>query len=221
MTGENTLNYNEQGGATEVIGGTEKIVSGGVFNVESGGALQVQGTDVTAELLALDGTTATATEINKLAGVVAGTASASKAAVLGANKNLDTLVIADGGLFLGAGAGTAVGATAAEINQVADISAYQETISGAGALSITKRASLLALSGAGAVTLAAPDATNLGYVKVIEMTTDNGDVTLALTNVVGQSSGTTATFNDAGDQLVLIAGTSKWIVLKERGITLS
>ena len=115
----------------------------------------------------------------------------------------------------------ALNASAAEINQVADISDYQETVIAAGALSIIKRVSKLELSGAGAVTLAAPDATCLGYVKLIEMSADNGDVTLALTNVVGQSSGTTATFNDVRDQLVLVAGVDKWIVIKERGITLS
>ena len=71
-----------------------------------------------AELSILDGVTATATEINKLAGVTAGTATASKAAVLGANKNLDALAVADGGLALGAGAGTAITSTAAEINKL-------------------------------------------------------------------------------------------------------
>ena len=71
-----------------------------------------------AELSILDGVTATAAEINKLAGVTAGTSTASKAAVLGANKNLDVLAIADGGLALGAGAGTAITATAAEINKL-------------------------------------------------------------------------------------------------------
>ena len=46
----------------------------------------------------------------------AGTAEASKSLVLGTNKNIDTLVIADGGLKLGSGAGTAVTSTAAELN---------------------------------------------------------------------------------------------------------
>ena len=64
----------------------------------------------------LDTMTATAAEINKLAGVSGGTTTASKALVVGSNKNLDTLVIADSGLKLGSGAGTAVTATAAEIN---------------------------------------------------------------------------------------------------------
>ena len=60
--------------------------------------------------------TADAAELNLLDGSVAGTAVASKALALGANKNVDTLVIADGGLKLGAGAGTAVTSSAAELN---------------------------------------------------------------------------------------------------------
>lgn len=49
-----------------------------------------------------------------LLSATAGVATASKAAILGANKNLDVLAIAD--LKLGAGAGTSVTKTAAEIN---------------------------------------------------------------------------------------------------------
>ncbi|HEY8560498.1 MAG TPA: hypothetical protein VIL74_08980 [Pyrinomonadaceae bacterium] len=117
--------------------------------------------------------------------------------------------------------GTAIGATADEINQIGDVSAFQETIQAAGALTLAKRFHKLALPGAGAVTLAAPSANELGMIKVIEMTVDNGDVTLSLANCVGQSSGTTATFNDVRDQLVLIGGTDRWIVIKERGIALA
>jgi hypothetical protein len=64
-------------------------------------------------------TTSSTAELNLIDGSVAGTAVASKALVLGANKNVDTLAIADSGLKLGAGAGTAVTATAAEINAAA------------------------------------------------------------------------------------------------------
>ncbi len=64
--------------------------------------------------------TATAAEVNLLDNTVAGTAVASRALALGADKNVDTLVIADNGLMLGAGAGTAVTATAAEINTACD-----------------------------------------------------------------------------------------------------
>jgi len=58
----------------------------------------------------------TVTEANLLDGAVAGTAVANKCLALGANKNVDTLVVADSGLFLGAGAGTAVTSTATELN---------------------------------------------------------------------------------------------------------
>ena len=116
--------------------------------------------------------------------------------------------------------GTAVTATAAELN-LADVSAQTETVAAAGAISVIKKVTKLALSGAGAVTLAAPDASMLGVVKHIEMTADNGDVTLALTNVAGQSSGTTATFNDVGDSLTLVGGVSTWKVVGEAGITLA
>lgn len=62
----------------------------------------------------VSGVLASAAELNLIDGSVAGTAVASKAAVLGANKNLDVLAIAD--LKLGAGAGTSIVPTAAQIN---------------------------------------------------------------------------------------------------------
>ena len=73
-------------------------------------------TATAAELNILDGVTATAAELNLADGSVAGTAVASKLLALGSNKNVDTLVIADSGLKLGSGAGTAVTSTAAELN---------------------------------------------------------------------------------------------------------
>lgn len=126
--------YREQGGSRQVIasGGSLDVASGGEIDIESGGALKLAGTAVTstaaelnaldgitstvAELNILDGVTSTAAELNLVDGSVAGTAVASKALVLGTNKNVDTLAIADSGLKLGAGAGTAVTATAAELN---------------------------------------------------------------------------------------------------------
>jgi hypothetical protein len=127
-------------------------------------------------------------------------------------------VIKCAGLYVNA---VAIAATPAEINARCDDSAMTETIASAGAVSLTVAESRLALSGAGAVTLAAP--TKPGFVKVITMTADNGDVTLALTNVVGGTAATTCTFDDAGDALILVAdtGASKWIVLKEKGVTMS
>lgn len=114
-----------------------------------------------------------------------------------------------------------VESTAAEIDRFNDVSGYQETILAAGALSVTKVVSKLAVVGGGAVTLAVPSTGMYGQLKTIEMTTDDGDVTLALTNVVGQSSGTTATFNSVGDALVVLALFDKWVVVKEYGIALA
>ena len=58
--------------------------------------------------------TPTATQINVLAGVTAGTVAASKAVVVDSNKRADALTI--GTLSLGAGVGTAIVPTAAQIN---------------------------------------------------------------------------------------------------------
>lgn len=58
-----------------------------------------------------------ATELTALDGVTAGTAKASRAAVLGATKNLDTICVAQDGFKMGAsGAEVAVTSTPAELN---------------------------------------------------------------------------------------------------------
>lgn len=94
-----------------------------------------------------------------------------------------------------------------------------QTLTGAGAIDTTSPSTRLVTTGANALTLAAP--TVPGLVKTIRMLTDGGDGTLASTNIVGQSSGSTSiTFNDANDMLVLVAvDTYKWAVLKEIGVT--
>lgn len=112
-------------------------------------------------------------------------------------------------------------ASAAEINQFNDVSAYTETLAAASALSTTKKYSKLELAGAGAVTLAAPHASMLGQQKVIEMTVDNGDVTLSLANCEGGTAATTATFSAVGQKLILSGGATKWTIVKEFGVVLS
>ncbi|MBI4800639.1 MAG: hypothetical protein HY794_18265 [Desulfarculus sp.] len=106
-------------------GDTMEVVSGGKITVETGGTLTVAGVTIDASTLAMTGLTATAAEINKNAGVTAGTAAASKTAVLGADKNLDEFHTA--ALYLGAGAGAQVTATAAEINALTDMPASMTT----------------------------------------------------------------------------------------------
>lgn len=81
-----------------------------------------------AELNILDGATLSTAELNTLAGVVAGTSSASKAAVLGANKNLDVLALPVGGLAIGVGAGTPITSSAAELNILTGVTATASEI---------------------------------------------------------------------------------------------
>ncbi len=114
-----------------------------------------------------------------------------------------------------------IASTQAEIDLQCDVSGQTEVIAAAGALSAVKRISSLALVGAGAVTLAAPNAAMRGMVKIIEMTADNGDVTLALTNIQGGTAATTATFGAVGDTLALVAGATKWTVIGQGGVVLS
>jgi hypothetical protein len=96
-----------------------------------------------------------------------------------------------------------------------------EVIIAAGALDLTKKVSSLELASTGAITLAAPTEDVIGDIKVIQMTADNGDVTLALTNVQGGTAASTATFDAVNETLILIAGKNKWNVLAEIGVTLS
>ena len=110
--------------------------------------------------------------------------------------------------------GTVIGATLAGAVQ---------TITAAGAISLD--ANHIKITGPAtstyAVTLAAP--TRGGQILVIEMvsTTSTNAVTLALTNVVGGSAATTATFNAAAETMTLISSSTKWIVLDEIGVTLA
>ncbi len=109
--------YEKQGGDELVIasGGTITVESGGVINITSGGALQSDGTPLDISAGVATATDATTAELNTLHDVTAGTAAASKAVVLDANKALDAIRTAS--LNLGAsGSETAVTATAAELN---------------------------------------------------------------------------------------------------------
>lgn len=187
--------------------------------------LYLAGTLVTAtaaELNAIDGVTASAAQLNFVSGVTAGTVTASKAVVVDANKHIDTIGIAAGGLKIGtSGSEVAVDTTAAELNTRCDDSAMVDTRADAGAISTSTAYTAVTTTGAAAITLAVP--TKPAFIKVIKMTTDGGDATLALTNVVGGSAATTCTFNDVGDTLVLVSDTvsGKWVVLAEVGVTMA
>ena len=110
ISGINGLFVGKAGAEVQAIGPTGQLY-------QSGAAI----TSAAAELNILDGVTATAAEINLIDGSVAGTAVASKALSLGANKNVDVLAVLD--LKLGAGAGTSVTSTAAELNLLDGVTA--------------------------------------------------------------------------------------------------
>ena len=123
-------------------------------------ALEIGGTAMTAtaaELNAIAGNGLSAAELAVLDGVTAGTVTAGKAVVTTTNKHIDALVISDGGLALGAGAGTAVSATAAELNynDVATLGtlAASKTWTSDGSLdTIMPTGGLLTVQSGGAVT---------------------------------------------------------------------
>ena len=94
-----------------------------------------------------------------------------------------------------------------------------ETANGAGssvALSLNTAHSAIVTTGAQAFSLA--NGVN-GQVKTISMVTDGGDATLTPAALAG---GTTITFNDVGDSVVLIYNTTGgWAVLSNTGATVA
>lgn len=124
-------------------------------------------------------------------------------------------------LFIG---GTAITATAAEINNAADTSLHTQAIVAPGAITVDGSINRVTVTNAvnGAITLAAPSAAMKGRLLTIEyIGAGTQATTLALTNVQGGSAATTASFNAADETLVLSGGETKWNVLKEVGVTLT
>ena len=90
-----------------------------------------------------------------------------------------------------------------------------QTLTGAGAVNLTTFSTLIVTTGANALTLAAGTE---GQFKFIRMKTDGGDGTLTVTNLQG---GTTLTFNDAGDFVLLFYQDAKWHIIVNSGATLA
>ena len=118
--------------ANQITGGIAVV---GKLHIKAAGRLRIGAVEVTA----------TGTEIEKLAGVTAGTTTASKVLVVGANKNLDVLALPVSGLKIGAGAGTAMDATAAELNVNTAVVAGTSSASKTAVLGANKNLDILAL----------------------------------------------------------------------------
>jgi hypothetical protein len=177
--------------ATDVMIASSTIYYGGIA-LESAVAGDIfEMLVVPGKLSKLDGITASAEEVNVLAGVTAGTTTASKGLVVGANKELDTLVIAASGLKIGSGAGTAVTATAAELNVNAGVTAGTATASKTAVLGANKNLDVLAIAdgglslGAGAGTAIAATAAEINRAcdvsaRIVDCTASTLEVTTAL-----------------------------------------
>ena len=120
--------------------------------------------------------------------------------------------------------GTAITATAAEINNAADDSLHTQAIIVPGAVTVNGTINRVTVTNAvnGAITLAVPSAAMMGKLLTIEyIGAGTNNTTLALTNVQGGSATTSATFNAANETLILVGGELKWNVVKEVGVTLA
>jgi hypothetical protein len=140
-----------------------------------------------------------AAELAVLNGVVAGAASASKAAVLGANKQLDEFHTA--ALYLGAAAGTLVDASAAELNAAAGKNVLALTTVAAAALVIpVTHRMVFKTTGAGAEACTLADGVH-GQLLTVYLDVDGGgDATITPATKNGF---TTVVLADPGDQVTL------------------
>lgn len=94
----------------------------------------------------------------------------------------------------------------------------------AAAIPVTQSGTIaIVTAGAETRTLAAP--TYVGQELVLYMKTDGGDCVVAIATAINQTGNNRATFNDAGDVLVLRAIESganlRWRVVANDGVTLS
>ena len=91
-----------------------------------------------------------------------------------------------------------------------------QSLSGAGAVDLVNTVTEITSTGADALTLANG---TVGQVKVITMIVDGGDATLTPTTFAG---GSTITFNDAGDSVILVYNTTVgWVAVANQGATIA
>lgn len=87
--------------------------------------------------------------------------------------------------------------------------ATQQNLSGAGAINITSYYTAWTTTGVNAGTLA--DGVVKGQLKKIHMVADGGDGTLTPSNLSG---GTTITFGDVGDYVILYFNGTAWVMIE-------
>ena len=96
--------------------------------------------------------------------------------------------------------------------------AVGQALSGAGAINVTSFYPAWT-TGAGAASGTLADGTTIGQLKKIKLVVDGGgDGTLTPANL---NDGTTITFNDAGDYVLLLWDGTKWFVIENFGCTIA
>ena len=90
-----------------------------------------------------------------------------------------------------------------------------QSLSGAGAVDVVSAITEVVTTGANALTIGAGVE---GQIKFIVMKTDGGDGTLTPASFTG---GTTITFNDVGDSVLLLFTNSSWFLIANNGCTVA
>lgn len=135
-----------------------------------------------------------ASELAVLNSVTPGTAAASKALVLDANKRAASV-----GGFTGLVAGVVVGFMP---------SGVQQAINANGAINITSYYTAVTSVGTTGQTFTLADSTQLGQLKKIQLIVDDGDATVTF------NTNATIVFADVGDYALLIWNGSDWIPIE-------
>jgi hypothetical protein len=112
--------------------------------------------------------------------------------------------------FIGAITGNVTG------NVTGDIFASVQSLSGAGAVSLTDMMTSLTTTGASQALTLANGA--VGQVKIITHTVDGGSAVLTPTTAIGF---TTITFTAVGDTASLIYTAAGWAITGSRGVTIA
>lgn len=121
-----------------------------------------------------------------------------------AGVTVDGTLLKDGGI-------TTTASSTADIAGLLLLSGTPQTLTGAGAVNLTTKVTLLVTTGANALTLAAGTD---GQVKIIKHKTDGGDGTLTVTGASGFS---TITFSAVGQTATLLYKDSSWNVISVFG----
>ncbi|HEY8364245.1 MAG TPA: hypothetical protein VIK84_01625 [Haloplasmataceae bacterium] len=122
----------------------------------------------------------------------------------GTGVTIDGVLLKDGGI-------TTTSSSTSDLAGLLLLSGTPQTLTGAGAVNLTTKVTLLVTTGADTLTLAAGTE---GQIKIITMKTYGGDGTLTPTGLRG---GTTITFGDVGDTVVLMYIDSAWVILANNG----